>query len=146
METVADILVTKGAQIFGIGPEATVLAAVDRMCRAHVGALVVLEGDALVGIFSERDVMTRVVLEQRDPASVRVGEVMSTSVVKVPPAMHAREAMAIMTDRRVRHLPVTEGACLVGLVSIGDVVRASLVERERTIDELERYCSGQYPG
>jgi len=146
MHTLNEILQTKSRGVRCIAPEATVLEAVDQMCRARVGALVVVMDDCVAGIFSERDLMTRVVLEQRDPATTRVGEVMTTSVVFAKRNTAVREAMSVMTYERLRHLPVMEGSRLIGIVSIGDLVRGAIDERDRTIDELERYCSGRYPG
>jgi CBS domain-containing protein len=147
MERLTTILGTKGSAVHVIAPEATVLDAVDEMCRARVGALVVMEGTTVVGIFSERDLMTRVVLEQRDPATTHVGEVMTTSVISVTRDTSSHEAMSLMTTRRVRHLPVTDGAGrIVGVISIGDLVRWVVTDRERLIEELEGYVAGRYPG
>jgi CBS domain-containing protein len=146
MQTLHDVLLSKKRGVRTTVPETTVLEAVDEMCRARVGALVVLIDDCVAGIFSERDLMTRVVLEQRNPATTHVGEVMTTSVVFAKPGTTPREAMSVMTYERLRHLPIMDGSRLVGIVSIGDLVRGSLEERERVIDELERYCSGRYPG
>lgn len=139
------ILSQKGDKTYTVHPGVSVLQAVDEMCRAHVGALVVLDGNRPVGIFSERDLMTRVVLRERDPATTRVGEVMSTNLRRVTSKTEPHEAMSLMTEWRVRHLPVLDGERLVGIVSIGDVVRWSTSEHERLIGELERYCAGCYP-
>jgi CBS domain-containing protein len=145
--TLEYVLESKGSStVHVVVPEATVLEAVDRMCAAHVGALLVIRGESLQGVFSERDLMLRVVLEQRDPASTHVGEVMTTDVVSVPLRMDPREAMSIMTSRRVRHLPVTDGSRIAGVVSIGDLVRWTVADRERTIEQLEEYVVGRYPG
>jgi CBS domain-containing protein len=146
METLAEILGCKGRTVHVVAPEATVMEAIDEMCRARVGALVVASGDTIVGIFSERDLMLRVVLDQRDAATTRVGEVMTTGVISVPLKTSSHEAMAVMTNSRVRHLPVTDGTRLAGLVSIGDLVRWTVASHERVIDELEWYVAGRYPG
>ena len=146
MDRLATILGSKGSEVHVIAPEDTVLDAVDKMCRAHVGALVVVEGQTLVGIFSERDLMTRVVLDQRDPATTHVAEVMTTSVVSVTQDTTAHEAMALMTSRRVRHLPITDDTRIAGVISIGDLVRSVLADGERRVDELEGYVAGRYPG
>jgi CBS domain-containing protein len=145
MDGLTPILVQKGHDVFTARPETTVLEAVDEMCRTRVGALVVLEGGRPVGIFSERDLMTRVVLARREPASTLVGDVMSVRLRPVTRRTEPHEAMALMTEWRVRHLPVIEGDRLVGLVSIGDLVRWSVAERDRLIEELQRYCAGSYP-
>jgi CBS domain-containing protein len=147
MDRLVTILATKGSAVHIVAPETTVLDAVDKMCRARVGSLVVMDEQTLVGIFSERDLMTRVVLEQRDPATTHVGEVMTTSVISVTRDTSSHDAMALMSSRRVRHLPVTDGAArVVGIVSIGDLVRWVVTDRERLIDELEGYVAGRYPG
>lgn len=146
MHTLNDVMQSKSRGVRTIAPEATVLKAVDEMCHARVGALVVVIDDCVAGIFSERDLMTRVVLEQLDPSTTHVGEVMTTSVVFAKRNTSVREAMSVMTYERLRHLPVMEGSRLVGLVSIGDLVRSSIEDRDRAIDELERYCGGRYPG
>jgi CBS domain-containing protein len=146
MQTLAAILDRKGHAVHTAPPEATVLHAIDRMCRTHIGALVVVEGDRPIGVFSERDLMTRVVLEQRDPGTTRVAEVMSTHLRSVDVGTRPQHVMELMTEWRVRHLPVLQGARLVGLVSIGDLLRWAAEERERIIDELERYSAGRYPG
>jgi CBS domain-containing protein len=129
-----------------IAPEATVLSAVEIMCRAHVGALLVMHDSVLVGIFSERDVMTRVVLARLDPAIVAVGDVMTRDVISIAPDVTPEQAMALVTNHRVRHLPVVDGARVVGLVSIGDLVRWTVRDREHSIEQLQEYVTGRYPG
>jgi CBS domain-containing protein len=147
METLERVLASKGStNVHVIAPETTVLEAVERMCVAHVGALLVVRGDTLVGVFSERDLMMRVVLDQRDPASTAIGEVMTPGVVSVPLSTSPHDAMSLMTSARVRHLPVTDGTRLAGIVSIGDLVRWAVVDRDRLIGELEGYVAGRYPG
>jgi CBS domain-containing protein len=129
-----------------IAPEATVLSAVEAMCRAHVGALLVMRGSVLVGIFSERDLMTRVVLARLDPAAVPVGDVMTRDVVSIAPDVAPEHAMALITNQRIRHLPVVDGARVVGIVSIGDLVRWTVRDREHSIEQLQEYVTGRYPG
>jgi signal-transduction protein with cAMP-binding, CBS, and nucleotidyltransferase domain len=147
MKTLEAILASKESTVVHVvSPEATVLEAVDQMCAARVGALLVVRGDTLLGIFSERDLMTRVVLDQRDPATTHIGEVMTPEAISVPQRMDPHDAMSLMTSRRVRHLPVTDGARIAGVVSIGDLVRWAVAERDRLIDELEGYVAGRYPG
>jgi CBS domain-containing protein len=147
MDTLEFILESKGSTtVHVVTPETTVIEAVDTMCAAHVGALLVVRGDKLVGVFSERDLMTRVVLDQRDPASTHVGEVMTPEAISVSLDASAHDAMALMTSRRVRHLPVTDGRRIAGVVSMGDLVRWAVTDRDRLIGELQEYVAGRYPG
>ncbi len=145
MHTVGDILDEKGRNVLTTASDATVLAAVDAMCGAHVGALLVCEGDRPVGIISERDVMARVILARRDPATTRVVEVMTSEVVCIDADAKAHEAMAVMTERRCRHLPVVAGGRVAGMVSIGDLVRWASREHEYEIRMLTEYVGGAYP-
>jgi CBS domain-containing protein len=140
------ILEEKGRGLHVTRPEATVIEAVDLMCQARVGALLVMQRETLVGIFSERDVMSRVVLVGLDPKLTCVGDVMTRNVVCVETDISADEAMAIITSRRLRHLPVVEGRRVVGVVSIGDLVRWSISDREQSIEQLRDYVSGRSPG
>jgi CBS domain-containing protein len=140
------ILEEKGRDLHVIAPEATVIEAVNLMCEARVGALLVMQGNTLVGIFSERDVMSRVVLVGFDPKATCVGDVMTRDVVCVATDMSPDEAMAIITDRRMRHLPVVEGRRVVGVVSIGDLVHSAISAREQSIEQLCDYVNGRYPG
>jgi CBS domain-containing protein len=140
------ILEEKGRGLHVTAPNTTVIEAVDTMCQARVGALLVMENDALIGIFSERDVMSRVVLVGRDPNRTFVGDVMTPEVVCVEVDVPPEEAMAIITSRRMRHLPVVEGRRVIGVVSIGDLVRWTIRDRERSIEQLCDYVGGRYPG
>ena len=144
METVADILGYKGTEVHYVAPDATVLSAVERMCAKHIGALLVANARIPLGIFSERDLMVRVILARRDPATTPVAEVMTTDVACVSPDTRAREAMAIMTDRRCRHLPVVSGGEVVGMLSIGDLVRWMSQEQAFEIQVLTDYVRGAY--
>ena len=146
MTTVGAILKDKGSAVLATSATQTVLAAVDEMCHRRVGALLVLEGDLPRGVFSERDLMTRVILARRDPATTTVAEVMTHDVVCVAPDVSTTEAMAIMTNRRCRHLPVVDAGHVVGMVSIGDLVRAASHEQEYEIQLLRDYATGKYPG
>jgi CBS domain-containing protein len=146
METIAHILNEKGAKVHHAPPGTTVLAAVEKMCAERVGALLVCEEGRPVGLFTERDLMTRVILNRMDPATTLVEEVMSRDVVVVEPATHAEEAMAVMTERRCRHLPVVVEGRVVGLISIGDLVRCASRNQEFHIRQLEDYICGKYPG
>ena len=140
------ILEKKGRGLYVTAPEATVMEAVDVMCQARVGALLVMQSDTLVGIFSERDVMSRVVLVGLDPKLTCVGDVMTREVVCVEIDVSPDEAMAIITSRRMRHLPVVDGRRVVGMVSIGDLVRWTIRDREQSIEQLRDYVTGRYPG
>lgn len=146
MEEIEAILATKNPTVHTIEPDALVIDAVERMCSARVGALLVMEGMALLGIFSERDLMTRVLLSRRDPARTHVKDVMTQRTICIGLGVSPRDAMSLMTHRRVRHLPVVKDNVIVGIVSIGDMVRWTLHDREREVEELRGYVVGQYPG
>ena len=123
MATVADVLEGKGRSLYKIEADASVLDAVRAMVEANVGSLLVTDGGAIEGIVTERDYLRRVTLEGRDERETPVREIMSGPLVVVTPATPLEECMALMTERRIRHLPVLEGATVVGVVSIGDVVK-----------------------
>ncbi len=144
MDTIRSILLEKGNTTHVTTPEVIVRSAVEQMCRAHIGGLLVMQETALLGVFSERDLMTRVVLAGRDPAATLVGEVMTPDVVCVNSGLSISEAMGLVTRRRVRHLPVMEGRRVLGLVSIGDLVRWQIRDFEQEIDHLRTYFAG-YP-
>ncbi len=146
MDTVAHILKVKGSAVHNAAPGDTVLAAVEKMCAHNVGALLVCDAGHPVGMFTERDLMTSVILGRKDPAVTTVGEVMSREVVYVEPVTSASEAMAVMTERRCRHLPVAAEGRLVGLISIGDLVRWASRNQEFEIRMLTDYICGKYPG
>jgi len=138
-----DVLQTKGRTVHTILPGATVREAVDEMSRHQVGALVVMDRARPVGMFGERDVLWRIVHERR-AVETRVSEVMTRALVLVHPDMPVREAMHVMTERRVRHLPVLEHAELVGLVSIGDLTKWMVRDLEIYADDLARYIHGPH--
>jgi CBS domain-containing protein len=146
MDTIGHILRDKGNAVHTAAPKDTVLHAVETMCSRKVGSLLVSDQGSPVGIITERDLMTDVVLARRDPATTRVEEVMATDVVCVDPATTAEEAMAIMTERRCRHLPVVEGTRIVGMISIGDLVRWASRNHEFAVRMLTDYIHGKYPG
>lgn len=145
MDTIAAVLREKGSKVYTVAPEVTVLEAARAMDAHNVGSLLVVDGDKPVGIFSERDLMRRVVVAGKDPAKVKVREVMSKDVWVVEPDTRVKEAMAIMTERRCRHLPVVEKGKVVGLISIGDLVRWISKDQEFQIRMLENYITGAYP-
>jgi signal-transduction protein with cAMP-binding, CBS, and nucleotidyltransferase domain len=144
MDTIGRILEEKGHHVHAISPEATVLSAVDQMCAHHIGALLVATADETLGIISERDVLTRVILERREPALTRVERVMTRAIACIDVDDHVETAMAVMTERRCRHLPVVCGARIVGVVSIGDLVRWASREKEIEIRLLTEYVQGSY--
>jgi len=146
MTTVAQLLLTKGRARWSIAPEATVYAALELMAEKDIGALLVLEEDNLVGVISERDYARKVVLKGKFSKDTRVREIMSEEVVCVCPEQTIEECMALMTAKRVRHLPVLAEDKLVGVISIGDVVKAVISEKEFMIQELERYITGTRNG
>jgi signal-transduction protein with cAMP-binding, CBS, and nucleotidyltransferase domain len=147
MHTVSTILDEKGSRkIHTVPPNASVMQAVEAMCAAKVGAVLVCTGTQCAGIFSERDLMTRVILKQRDPVTTKVADVMTADVTAVGPEVTTEEAMAIMTERRCRHLPVIDGGQVVGLVSIGDLVRHESRDQDFEIRTLTDFILGKYPG
>ena len=146
MDSIEVLLREKGGEVVKVAPDATVKQAVDLMCRRHIGAVMVCDGLRCAGIFSERDLMNRVVLAGLDAATTIVAEVMTEDVVCVEPATSAAEAMAIMTERRCRHLPVVDGGRVVGVISIGDLVRAESHNQQFVIHTLTDYIQGKYPG
>ena len=139
MKSLNQLLAAKGGQVYSIRPDATVLDALKLMAQKDVGALLVMEDTRVIGILSERDYARKVILQGKSSQGVPVREIMTTEVVKVDPSKTVEDCMALMTQRRVRHLPVCEGDKLVGLVSIGDLVKEVIAEQEQTIRQLESY-------
>lgn len=142
MRTVRDILEYKGSSVWSVRPDDTVLHALGVMARQDIGAVVVLDGDRLCGILTERDYARRVVLAGRSSKDSAIRDVMTPEVLCVPPDATIDECLAVMTDKRLRHLPVTESGVVIGLVSIGDLVRARIAEQEYVIEQLQLYISG----
>ena len=138
MTTIRQILAGK-PDVFATDPEATVLDALRRMEDRNIGALLVMKGPSLVGIFSERDYARRMILHGRASKDTAVREVMTTEVFTIAPEATAGECMAHMTDRHIRHLPVLEEGKVVGVISIGDIVRAVIEDMRFTIRQLEGY-------
>lgn len=143
MPSVRDILAGKGPQVLSIGPQATVLDAALLMNKHKIGSLVVIEGGRVCGMFTERDILRRVVGERRDPSGTSVGEVMTVEVVCCQPHTTIDEARGVMKNRRIRHLPVLDGDTLVGLVSMGDLNAHDSNTKEMTIHVLEEYIHGR---
>ena len=141
MDSVADVLEHKGLRVLTIALDASVQDAVELMCGERVGALLVCDGNRPVGTFTERDLLSRVVRQRRDPTQTLVRDMMTPDVVCVTPETLVREAMAVMTERRCRHLPVVAEGRIIGLVSIGDLIRHSSREAEFEIRMLRDYLS-----
>jgi CBS domain-containing protein len=145
-EPLQRILRNKGSQVYSIAPDATVYEALEKLAEKDIGALVVLQGADLVGVFSERDYVRKVILKGRSSKDMRVHEIMSSPVVTVSLQTTIDECMYRMTEQRCRHLPVVENGMVVGVVSIGDVVNWIITTQDMTIHQLEDYISGKYPG
>jgi CBS domain-containing protein len=143
MDMVWQVLEYKGHTVWSIGPDDTVLQALERMADKDIGALVVLDGGELVGIFSERDYARKVRLQGKSSTETPVRQVMSERVLYVRPEQSVEECMALMTDKHIRHLPVVDGGELVGLISIGDVVKSVISEQVFVIQQLENYITGR---
>jgi CBS domain-containing protein len=139
MITVRQILQNKARQIWSITPDAPVYDALKLMADKEIGALVVLDGEKSIGIISERDYARKMILEQERSPDTPVKEIMCHDVISVCPEQSIEECMALMTDKRVRHLTVCEDGWLVGIVSIGDVVKAIISQRDCMIEQLQRY-------
>lgn len=142
MLTVTDVLEHKGREILTIDPDASVYEAIDAMAERDIGALAVMEGDRLVGLISEREYAREVALAGRSSRDTRVRDVMRPKPPTIAPDQEIHLAMRLMTDHRVRHLPVVAGPELVGLVSIGDIVAAIIGEQQTLIEHLEHYIAG----
>ncbi|MCK5114590.1 MAG: CBS domain-containing protein [Phycisphaerae bacterium] len=141
MATVRELLRAKGCEIWSIDPEATAYEALQLMADEDIGALVVLDQDEMVGIFSERDYARKVVLKGKFSRETTISELMTPNVISVEPTDNIENCMALMTAKHVRHLPVMENDELVGVVSIGDVVRQIISDHEFTIEQLGKYIT-----
>jgi len=139
MKTVKEILEAKSHKLLSISPQASVLDALKLMAERDVGALVVLEGEGLAGIFSERDYARKVILHGKSSKATQVSEIMTHRVVCVRPDQSVEECMALMTDKRIRHLPVLDDQKVIGVISIGDVVKELISEQRFVIEQLEHY-------
>ena len=144
--SVTILLKEKSTSVYCIAVDSTVDAAVSEMNRQRVGSIIVQDADRVVGIFTERDVLTRVVAAGRDPKGTKVSEVMTADFLYITQETSVEDAMQMMTDKRVRHLPVFDGDQLLGLISIGDVTRWLLKVNEMEAENLRRYIFDDYPG
>jgi len=143
MRTVKDILRAKGSKVYSISPDATVYEALNRMADKNVGAMLVFEGNHLVGLISERDYSRKTILKGRFSKQTAVREIMTTEAVTVHPDDDIEACMELFTDKHVRHLPVVEKGKVVGIVSIGDIVKSIIDYKEFIIAELESYIKGR---
>jgi CBS domain-containing protein len=139
MKTVKEILEAKAHNLLSISPQASVLDALKLMAEKDIGALVVLDNESLAGIFSERDYARKVILHGKSSKATLVSEIMTHKVVCVRPDQSVEECMALMTDKRIRHLPVLENQKVIGVISIGDVVKEVISEQRFVIEQLEHY-------
>lgn len=141
MSQVKHLLESKGSTIFSITPEAPVLEAIKRMAEHRVGALLVMRGERLVGVVSERDYARKVILQGRSSSQTAVSDIMSSEPVTVGPDTDVFDCMRLCTDSRIRHLPVVQGNAVVGVISIGDLVKAVIDAQAEQIEHLQRYIT-----
>jgi len=142
MSTVKDILADAGGEIWSVRSEQSVLEAIRLMAEKGIGAVLVIDDGRLAGIFSERDYARKVILEDRASRSTPVGDIMTRDPVTTTRAAQVGGCLSLMTERRFRHLPVVEDGAVIGIVSIGDLVKAVIKEQQYTIDQLEHYIAG----
>ena len=145
VDTVRTLLKNKGSNVCSLPPHATVLDAIQMMADKSIGAILVVRDTELIGIMSERDYARKVVLQGKSSKDTPISEIMTSPVITVTPAHTEDECMRIVTDHRIRPLPVIEGGSLVGIVSIGDLVRSIISAQAAVIDQLHSYIAGKYP-
>jgi CBS domain-containing protein len=144
LTTVRDILRIKGPQVWSITPETTVIEALQTLAEKRIGALLVLQGEKIVGVVSERDFVRRIAAKGFCELEQPAGEIMTYDIVTIGPDDDIEDCMQVMTEEHIRHLPVVEDGKLIGLVSIGDVVKAMITSREFTIEQLQKFIDGGY--
>lgn len=142
MHTIRQILAEKGDRIWSVTPKDTVYDTIRLMATKGIGALIVMDGEELHGVISERDYARKVILEGRSSRDTEVGEICSSPAITISPKATAEEGLALMTKKRIRHLPVVEDGQLLGVVSIGDLVNAVIGDQQNLIEQLERYVTG----
>ena len=142
MAAIRQLLNQKGGKVCSIGPDATVFEAVAKMAQNDIGSLTVMDSEALIGIITERDYARNVVLKGKSSSTTAIWEIMDRRVITVRPEQSVEECMALMTERHVRHLPVVEGEKVIGIVSIGDLVKSTIGDQKFTIDQLHHYIRG----
>jgi CBS domain-containing protein len=142
MKLVQHLLDTKGGDVISIAPEASVFDAIKLMADRAVGSLLVMRGEEVIGIVTERDYARKVILLGRSSETTRVEQVMSTEVIAASAQQTVKECMTLMTEKRIRHLPVVAGDRVIGLISIGDLVQAIISDQQQAIEQLENYISG----
>ena len=142
MKSARQLLEAKGSEVWSVHPDAAVYDAIEMMADKEVGALMVIDGGALVGVISERDYARKVILRGRSSKDTAVKEIMTARVIYARPDQTVEDCMALMTEKRIRHLPIVDGKDLLGVVSIGDLVKTMLAEQQFVIEQLEQYISG----
>jgi len=143
MKTVAELLRVKPSRVISVRPEQTVLEAIKILAQENIGAAIVMSGDRIAGIISERDYTRKIVLKGRSSDTTKVEEIMTPNVIVVSPRTKTRECMQLMTEKNFRHLPVVEEGRCIGMVSIRDIVSDIIADQDFTIEQLEHYISGQ---
>ena len=146
VDTIESVLKLKGRQVLSVAPTATVYEAIEKMSEKGVGALLVMSEGKLAGIISERDYARKVILKDRSSKQTQVREIMTSPVITVTSADTVEECMRIVTENRIRHLPVVDRDRVIGVISIGDLVNWTITAHEETIGHLQSYIAGQYPG
>lgn len=141
MKQIKEVLDSKGRDVLSIAPDTSIYEAVTLMAERGVGALLVMEGDRLVGLVGERDCAWKVILEDRSPRETDVKQIMAKNILCVEPEQTVEEGMALMTDKRIRHLPVVNGDRVEGIISIGDLVKAIIADQQFVIEQLEHYVT-----
>ena len=146
VDTVRLVLKQKGQNVWHVSPDGCVYDAIEMMAEKHVGALMVVSEGKLVGVVSERDYARKVILQGKSSREIQVKEIMTSPAIFVTPEQTVEDGMRIMTDKHIRHLPVVEDGILLGVVSIGDLVKWMISAQQHTISQLHNYITSQYPG